>query len=431
MSLIDGLRAIPEMAVRIFCGAKFEILDVSEGKKYHLSFDGQDFDLDEKTFESAVSIARALSIRITTEVRCVSDILDLRHAAEDLYIEELINIKDVPQILFVPAGDMASAYYRAMFPADILLEHGLAIAHFTHKIDITKAIKYNVLWIQLVASPMLVAIVQKAKEAGVKIVYDVDDKFDVIPEDNPAAEIYAQHKAKDAWDLIGLADIVTVSTKDLADHVRKAIPDKVVKVLPNMIPASVWPPAAPANDDFVRILWAGSPTHKRDLAIVAPALLDILADGGGKVRFTCFGEQIPEELDRVREFVDIVKFVPFSEYGQALADIGADLMIAPLENTSFNRSKSAIKVLEAGATGYPLFCSPVGEYLDVKEQGAPITLVRDDEWKSALSFAVSRRQILPGLAERLKKWVKVNRCVNRTQAKNWLEVADELVASRV
>lgn len=421
-NLADMVRSVPETAVRLYLGAK---VDHSNGA-YVIELDGKQYSVSSETYEISVGVERALKVR-ERRVEYASDVLELRHDAENIFLEQLAHIEG-PRILFVPAGEMASAYYRAKIPADVINEKGGALAHWTEKLDLKKAVGYDVLWVQLVVSPICIKIVEQAKGAGVKIVYDVDDRFDVVPAGNPSAALYVRDKVDQVWRMIELADIVTVSTWSLARHIAPRARD--VRVLPNMIPASIWPEPTERSRGPFRILWAGSPTHKRDLAIVAPALAGFLADHKGKARFTLFGERCPEALEVVRELVDLVPFTEFSEYATALAGVCADIAIAPLEASEFNSGKSDVKFLEYSACGYPSLLSPAGQYEETAGSGAPTTLVPDDHWRDALELAINLRDELPARGEAAKTWARENRCVIKTMARQWTEVAGALVGDR-
>ena len=421
-ALVDMLRSVPEFAVRLVLGATVK----RSGGVVTIKFQGEEFRCEEDTFRHAYGIAKALSLD-NSPVTTVSDILKLRHKAEDLFIENLLlGASGIPQILFVPCGSvMASAVVRARGPAEVLMDRHLAIAHCTDNLDLSKALRYQVLWIQLSSNTIMYLTAVRAKAAGVKIIYDVDDKFDAIPPENPAAAVYVEQKQADVWRIIELADMVTVSTQNLADHIRPRNPN--VRVVANEIVASLWPRAAAKPSAFTRILWAGSPTHKRDLDIVAPALLKILSDGQGKVRFTCFGDQPPAALESVSKYVDLMPFVSIVDYGDALAGVGAHIAIAPLEKNPFNDAKSAIKYLEYSACGYPSLLSPVGEYAELPDDAAKL-MVADGEWEKALRYAMGD---LPGMAEmgeRAKLWTRENRCVIKSSAKKWAEVANEITS---
>lgn len=416
--LVDMIRSVPETAVRIFLGATV----TRTNGVYVIDLDGRQHNAAPDVYEAAVGVERGLRVR-ERKVEYASDVLELRHDAEDIYLDQLSGM-DLPKALFVPAGEMASSYYRARIPCDLIGENGHAIAQFSDRIDLGKAARYDILWVQLIVAPVLLSIVRAAKAAGIKIVYDVDDRFDAVPEDNPAAAIYVHEKQEMIWEMIGLADVVTVSTNALAAHLRKRAKD--VRVLPNLVPASISPDAEPPKREVFRILWAGSPTHKRDLAIVAPALAGMLADHKGGVRFTCFGDRTPGGLEGVRDYVDTIPFVDFPDYIMTLAGVGADIAIAPLDANEFNASKSDVKFLEYSSCGYPSLLSPVGQYAETEKLGAPVSIVQNDRWRDSLELCYNFKDELPAQGKAARKWVIENRCVVKTQARPWLEVIRDL-----
>jgi glycosyltransferase involved in cell wall biosynthesis len=321
-----------------------------------------------------------------------------------------------------------------MIPSDIMRETGQVVSHFTMNLDLYKAVRYDILWIQLVTAPVLIAIAKKAKEYGLKIVYDIDDRFDAIPQENPASSVYANPKKQaEIREMIELADLVTVSTAPLARFISENFKiNGGVRVLPNMVMANIAPRRHPPNPSFTRILWAGSPTHQRDLAIVAPALRNVLKRYAGKVRFTCFGEQLPEVLSDCRDWIDLQDPVDFEAYHDKLASIAADFAIAPLEDNPFNSSKSCIKFLEYAAAGYPMLGSPVGEYPSVVEAGLPAELVRDDEWEDAIERMIARtHEERDAIGRACLEWVCAHRCVHKTSASAWADVIFDLATKKV
>lgn len=423
--LIDKLRDVPELAVRLLCGGAVR-QDPSRGTVI-ITFQGESIEFSKDVFEYALKVAKAMSID-DTPVSTMNDVLQLRHRAEDLFTDQfLLGDKKIPKVLFVPAGDMASAFYRARIPAEAMTDAGDAIAHWTTRLDLLKLSRYQVLWVQLATSPILYAIAKKAQEHGKKVVYDLDDKFDAILPENPSSEIYVQQKKDEVWDMIRMADAVTVTTKDLADMVRPFA--KRVYVLPNYVPAAILPRAQHkpvSKDNPFKILWAGSPSHKRDLAIVSPVIRKILEVHQGSVRFVCFGDRAPVELAGVSKYVDLMPFAPFIAYGQLLSDVDAHVAIAPLEKNSFNDAKSAVKYLEYSACEYASLLSPVGEYADLPGD-APKLMVKDDDWERALMFAITSQDAMRKMGEDAQKWVRQNRCIMKTKAKIWTEVANEIL----
>jgi len=419
---IDSLRAVPEMAVRLLCGASVK----KSGESVVVSFQGEAFECPLTVFNYACQIAKILSID-PSPVQTMNDVLRLRHRAEDHFVQMFtLGDKKLPKVLFLPAGEIASAFYRARLPADILTDQGRHVAHFTERIDAMKVLYYEVLWVQLACAPMLQSMVGRVKEAGVKIIYDVDDRFDVIPDENPAAKIYVEQKLQSVWSMIKMADAVSVSTEPLAAHIRKFHPN--VHVIPNEVTAAIHPTRERKPKDFVRILWAGSYTHKRDLRVMAPGLKKVLERHAGKVRFTCFGDVPPEALHGVEQYVDRLPFVGFVDYAEALAGVDADIAVAPLEASEFNASKSAVKYLEYSGCKYPSLLSPVGEYTGLPK-GAPLIHVNDGEWEKALEYAIGSPSEMAALGDRANEWVSSNRCIIKSGARKWGELVDGILSN--
>lgn len=418
---VDMIRDVPETAVRILLGASVE----AEGDFFVVGLDGRKYSVTPDVYEASVGVAKALAVS-DPKIEYASDVLELRHKAEDLFLDKFFNV-GLPRILFVPCAEMASSFYRARIPSDVMLAKGSAVCHYTEKLDASKALRYEVLWIQLITSPMILSIARQAKASGVKIVYDVDDRFDAVLPDNPAAAVYVREKQDEIWELIAMSDLVTVSTKTLGDYIRPRAGGEV-KVLPNLVPASIAERREDPDPSVFKVLWAGSPTHRRDLAIMAPAMRDVLKAANGKVKFVCFGETLPEALQDVKEHVEQRKFVDFSDYLSELASIGADIMVAPLEANEFNASKSAVKALEAASCGYPILMSPVGEYPEIVEAGFPGTLVYDDQWRAAIELAINFREDLPKRGKEAKDWVLKNRCLISSNAKQWADTASALLS---
>lgn len=422
--IVDQIRVVPEMAVRLYLGAEAE---PSSNGTVLLQLDYRQYYVEQEVYDRAEGICRALKVQDRVPIEYASDVLELRHAAEDLFLKDLLPSIEGPSILFAPAGtQMASAYVRAAVPATIMMERGVAISHHTYALDLSKAMQYDILWVQLISSPLIISIAREAQKHGVKVVYDVDDRFDVIPDDNLASQLYTEQYVENVWKMIQLADMVTVSTKNLAEHIRSRA--RAVKVLPNMVLATLWPPVAPIDDKIFRILWAGSNTHQRDLVIVVPALKNILRDYDGKVRFTLLGETLPAPLIPVKQFVDLLPFVEFEEYPELLSSIGANLAIAPLKDDEFNLSKSAIKYLEYSSCSYPSLLSPVGEYEEVVEDlGAPAILVKDDDWYERIKGIIEHPEEAQKMGKAAKNWVCAHRCLSKTASMQWAVTAKELL----
>jgi glycosyltransferase involved in cell wall biosynthesis len=423
--LIDMIRSVPEVAVRLWCGG----VAVPSDDGVRINYEDRSIVVSQEVYDQGLNVSKILSIRWGSRMlRTVQDVLELRHAAEDVLLDVLFEKQDTPSVLFVPAGKTASGYYRAMIPAELAYEGGKVVSHWTASVDLSKVLRYKVLWIQLITSHILVEIVRQAKSQGVKVVYDIDDRLDSIPEGNQAGAVYGTpEKQAEIVAMLKMADLVTASTEPLARHLRECGVENV-RVVRNQMTANVAPRRHPPNRAFTRILWAGSPTHKHDLAIVAPAIRNILKRHAGKVRFTCMGERLPVALADCYDYVDLVEPVDFAEYHDKIASIAADFGIAPLQVNPFNDSKSAIKALEYASAGYPMLLSPVGEYPHIVEGGFPAELVADDQWEEAIERMIAMpHEAREELGRRCTDWVIRNRCIGTSRASQWADIVTELL----
>src|ERR1700675_917756 len=119
--LIDMIRTVPEVAARLWAGGKAS--PVEDGVR--ITFENREITVAKEIFDEAFKVAKTLAIRLGGRLlRGIQDVLELRHAAEDVFLENLFHKEDVPSVLFVPSGQTAAAYYRAMFPADLMNEGG-------------------------------------------------------------------------------------------------------------------------------------------------------------------------------------------------------------------------------------------------------------------------------------------------------------------
>jgi len=210
-------------------------------------------------------------------------------------------------------------------------------------------------------------------------VFEVDDILSAIPD----ASVHRTHMTPDIDKRLAAVltrmDAVTVTTEDLAVHMR-TLTDKPVKVVPNMlgkddldrIDEILKQPKLPTPE--VRIGWGGGIGHTGDLALMK----DVWNAFGDRVKWVFLGMQ-PEGPTNV-EFAGAVQ--P-NQYLQALASLNLDLVIAPLEDNQFNRCKSNLRLIEAGACCYPVIASPVTPY---KTGNPPVFAYADSpqQWIAAI-----------------------------------------------
>lgn len=203
--------------------------------------------------------------------------------------------------------------------------------------------------------------VRSAKERGAAIVVDLDDNF----------QLEADHYLHDSWKVhrvteqivenFELADVVMVTNKVLADKVREINPNIVI--VPNALPYDTGQFKRSTRFNESRVIYVAGPSHADDVK-----LLDFET-----------GLTVAGLLVRNQGYKSVVPTVRYMD----LYD-GHRVAVAPLVDTPFNRCKSNLKLLEAGAKGLPLFASNIHPY---KNDTDDVTMLvhRSESWSRRLS----------------------------------------------
>lgn len=196
-----------------------------------------------------------------------------------------------------------------------------------------------------------------------------------------------------------LSDRLVCTTRPLAESVRAELqlPAASVTVVENALPVRPWSELArpvARGSAPARVLWAGASQHQADLDMLLPVV------EATKTRYRwVFMGLCPRGLARDPQ-IEFHSGVEFDAYPSALAALRADIAIAPLVDTPFNRCKSALKLMEYGALGLPVIASAITPYAT-----APVLRAASHEqWLAALRELEDpvRRQTLGGA---LKSWV--------------------------
>lgn len=222
------------------------------------------------------------------------------------------------------------------------------------------------------------------KEMGFKMIYEVDDVVfhEEIPDYNIYKAGFANNEIRqNCIDMINMCDEVTVTCKFMRDLYREKTGKQEISVVPNFPP--YWWFGHQYNyrkniDNFdknkkkPRIVYAGSGAH-----------FDVGNNTNQQDDFTHVNDFVIRNLDKYQfVFIGAVpqRLMPYVnsgkieyhhwktllEYPNFLANLNAQLFIAPLQENNFNKSKSDIKFVEAACLGVPCLCQDMETY-----EGAP------------------------------------------------------------
>ena len=267
-------------------------------------------------------------------------------------------------------------------------------------------------------SPILMKFMHLCKQAGKRVVMDLDDDFHHVPQDHPGYSSVGPGNPASLRlleEAISAADILTVATPVLAD--RYGALAKRVVVIPNGWNRKnpLWEKPAPTRST-VNIGWAGTITHRQDVALIKREVVHLMRDmpntllaiGGDYAVFEAF-RAIPESR---RLFLPMS---PFEDYPYMLAHF--DILLAPLRLNTFNESKSDIKLLEAGIRRIPWIASSTPAYQEWEIGG--ILAKKEGDWYAALKKLVTHADLRQELGQ--AGWEKAQTRTEAQIATKWRE----------
>lgn len=267
---------------------------------------------------------------------------------------------------------------------------------------------------------------------NVRLILDLDDYW-VLESGHP---MYGQYKQNGISQIIRnhikVVDHVICTNDYLADKVRML--NRHVTVIPNctytfyeqFVPK-------PTESDRVRFGWFGGAQHLEDVELLQTSM-GVLADDqslngrhmiylGGwnknpaydayELIFSANGKS--ENYSRIMA-ADIYSYVGGYNF--------VDVALAPLKDTTFNKCKSELKIIEAAAMGKALIASDVYPYNEVLKNGENAFVIKESrkrDWYKAIKMLTNDCELREALAINLQ--ADVNK---RFNIDDWGKVRMEL-----
>jgi glycosyltransferase involved in cell wall biosynthesis len=304
------------------------------------------------------------------------------------------------RIAIWPVDHGGCAHYRQIFPARALAWHGADVwidvvgpkIFFDRPWDgpepgaevkvlgLAEDYAADVVVMQRPALRHRVDLIEPLRRQGVRVVVDVDDRFDAIPAGNVAAGGYRQEHVnpEQVERACKAADVVTCSTPALARRYGFG----KARVLPNLVP--VWYLGQRADKTPLSVGWAGMvETHPGDLEVTGggvQAALRRAADWRFCVVGSGYGVRRALGLDAEPL---VSGFVAFHNYPKAVAAL--EVGIVPLRDSPFNAAKSCLKAAEMAALGVPVVMSPTPDNRRLCELGVGILADSRGQWERRLA----------------------------------------------
>jgi glycosyltransferase involved in cell wall biosynthesis len=152
-------------------------------------------------------------------------------------------------------------------------------------------------------------------------------------------------------------------------------------------------------DDPIRILCMGTSMRDRDFALIEPALRRLKAEYGDRIIIDILGMtrrgELPPELNRIGPSTHAARSYPGFVNWLTTTRPRWHIGLAPLLDTSFNRSKSPIKAMDYAAIGLSVLASDTPAYRGSIADGPAGQLVANDHrsWHAALDWLIRNQNL--------------------------------------
>lgn len=327
-------------------------------------------------------------------------------------------------ILVFMADNQGCGYHRCMVPLASMVDVGVADG----RIDMA-------IWpdhVGVAARPDVVVWQRQVEDAQIEamarwrralpdalFIYELDDYLEDIPPDS----FHASFMPPDIKDRITRAlvhvDRVSTTTEPMAVWLR-TLTDAEVVVIPNALPVARMKEREARKTGKLRIGFAGGISHGGDLEILRPAMQTI---GDEDVTWVFFGMK----PDNPPVEIEFHEGMPPVGYLDKLASLDIDLMLAPLQNNTFNRCKSNLRLIEAASIGAAVIAQDMAPY---RVDNPPVFdyAITPLDWTHAISnFLHVSRAFRQRSANAMTVWAGRHYILERvlkTRMNGWLPAGD-------
>jgi len=290
-------------------------------------------------------------------------------------------------------------------------------------------------------------LLRRFKENDTKIAYEVDDDLWTVPGVNPTQDISRRNK-RQAEELIGQADMITVTTEMLKERLEENPGHDNIKVCPNAVNADRYTEPEEDNEELV-IGWSGSVTHWEDLNLILPALRELQEEYDFKfyLQGICsrilaaefynyrlqknlgIEKEFAEQAFKAKEILDEMDFVhhpfvPPEMHADMMKTLNFDIGLCPLTDNYFNKAKSNMKFYQYAALGATTLASDIKPYNT--EMKALVKNTKED-WKAKIRELIEDEKLRQDILEEQQQFVKNNRILKVVLPQTWEKYFKELI----
>lgn len=225
----------------------------------------------------------------------------------------------------------------------------------------------DLLYLQRPHTPSHFNIAKLAESMNVPIWLDQDDNILDVPVYNPSFNIFAQYE-KPIKQLIGLADVVTVTNEQLGKVYQPFLSKGRIEIVPNAIDLHGLLRGGPIPENLREkiILWRGGNSHDGDVFNFVPEIRQ-MAIKHPDWKWHFFGvpfwqmlRNMPPESYVCHPWTDTPKYM------RSIQELKPAVAFCCLEDNIFNQSKSNISYIESAWCGATMVASDLIPFKNTK-----------------------------------------------------------------
>lgn len=265
-----------------------------------------------------------------------------------------------------------------------------------------------------------------AKKNNMKMIIDFDDNvWKTTLRHKAFRQVHPGTKRFHIYHTIAkTAPFLTTTTLALKRELMRISLSKNVSILPNYIDLNIYKNNYPVSrrDDIVTVVYFATLSHQGDINL--PGFVKSLiavAKKYPKVRIKTIGifseafyQAIPRQYVHVKGTYDFYDWIRIWQSEVCSSDIS----VAPLEISSFSRSKSPIKFFESAAAKLPFVSTDIVPYHGAVEQGKSGFLCKSErDWYNSLESLVMDKKLRQKMGKNAYNYIKNNWTVQKNISK--------------
>ncbi len=294
---------------------------------------------------------------------------------------------------YLPGAHDPTSFYRGWGPISMLRKQmPNLLVQRVEQVNWMTAFEADVALVQRPCSMEHINCINLLKEHGTPVWIDYDDDYINTSKNNPrygtGLDLRMAETVKQA---LKLADVVTVTN----EHLKRTYSEfnSNIKVIPNAMDDRLLGLQKESVTPVNAVLWRGNDLQKRDIGAFKKEILHIYRNGDTCHWNWMFAGWDPHWITDEMESTDPKRLqkrpgIEMFEYHRQLCETNWGIIIKPLEDNTFNRSRSNITWFEACMSGSVCIAPKWESWTDYSCPNSLVTYESPDEFKKQITHFI-------------------------------------------